>query len=773
MTDKFIIFLNISTCLAAMTAVPAVHAQTGESESSMADIVVTATRQAEPLSRVPISIAAFDQQSMDAQGVRSINDLARLTPGLRISAAGTSPNDVTGVRSTIAIRGITSSAGAATTGIYINETPIQVRATGNTATTAYPLIFDLDRVEVLRGPQGTLFGAGAQGGVVRFITPAPGLDRYSGYARTEIAATEGGDMSYEAGAAVGGPIVDGKLGFRASGWYRRDGGWIDRVDFRTRAPVNRNANGSDSYTLRGALSWEPVADLRITASVFHQKQVIDNPPLMFADLTDIGTGTFLSGRVLDQPRRDRFTLPTLDIEYSLGSVRLISNTSYFRRQMRYDADYTNFIGALLLGDPRPSIAGQYDLARFRDDQRNFSQELRLQSDGNAPLDWVFGVYFGQSKQRARQTNVSPFLDRALIQRYGVGVAAVLGRPLDPGDIPFFSDLHSVDKQIAGFGQADYEIADGLTLTAGLRIADVKLRYDQSIGGPFSGGPSSFGERQHEQPITPKFGLSYQADPDNLLYASVSKGFRIGGINPALLAACNAQAQQIGITGNASTYDADSVWSYEVGSKNRVLGGRLRIDASLFRIDWRNIQRRIQLATCGSTIIANLGSASSTGFELSLQAAVSDRLSVGVNAGYTDARLEDTLLSGGARPFGVKGDKLDIPPWSVALSGEYRFDVREDRDAYLRADYQFVSEAPNPNLAVVGVDPTILRGSQAINQLSLRAGLQYRGVDLSLFVDNVLKSQPILGRSRDTLASSLYYVTTLRPRTAGLTATYRY
>jgi iron complex outermembrane receptor protein len=173
-----------------------------------------------------LNITAYTAEQMDDQGVRQMDDLARLTPDLQFThTSGAAGNN----SSNIAIRGVFSDVGAATTGIYIDDTPIQMRNVGYWNANAFPQIFDLERVEVLRGPQGTLFGAGAEGGAVRFITPEPGLKKYSGYARTELAGTVSGDPSYEAGGAVGGPIVEDKLGFRVSAWGRTDGGYIDRV----------------------------------------------------------------------------------------------------------------------------------------------------------------------------------------------------------------------------------------------------------------------------------------------------------------------------------------------------------------------------------------------------------------------------------------------------------------------------------------------------------------------------------------------------------------
>jgi len=225
------------------------------------EITVTATRREEGLSKVPISVSAYTQETMDIKGIRDFADIARFTPGVTIDANQTN---------SISIRGISSSGGAGTTGIYIDDTPIQIRALGFNPDDTLPKTFDLDRVEVLRGPQGTLFGAGSEGGTVRYITTQPSLTQFTSYARSEVSYTEGGAASYEAGLAMGGPIINDTVGFRVSAWYRRDGGWIDQVDPTTLQTIDTNANHTESTAVRAALTWAPNSAVKITPSFFWQ-----------------------------------------------------------------------------------------------------------------------------------------------------------------------------------------------------------------------------------------------------------------------------------------------------------------------------------------------------------------------------------------------------------------------------------------------------------------------------------------------------------------------
>ena len=207
------------------------------------EVVVTATRTSQLLSKVPLSVSAYTQETLDKQGIKSFSDIARYTPGVTFDE---NTKDVS-------IRGIKSNAGDATTGIYIDDTPIQLRTLGFNSNNTAPVVFDLDRVEVLRGPQGTLFGAGSEGGTVRYITPQPSLTRYSAYGRLEVAHTDQGAPSYEAGVAVGGPLVEDKLGFRVSVDQRRDGGYVDRIDPYTGKRQSNNSNWTDTFVWRASV----------------------------------------------------------------------------------------------------------------------------------------------------------------------------------------------------------------------------------------------------------------------------------------------------------------------------------------------------------------------------------------------------------------------------------------------------------------------------------------------------------------------------------------
>jgi outer membrane receptor protein involved in Fe transport len=402
--------------VAAQLSLSSVNAAPADSETPSAgleEIVVTATRREERLQDVPVSVLAFSQEKLDAQGLKNIDDLARLSPGLTFQRNGmSSAGNYNDEGSDINIRGVDSAAGTSTTGIYIDDTPIQTRHVGFGSVNAFPALFDLDRVEVLRGPQGTLFGAGAEGGVVRFISPEPNLTKTSAYARADVATTDGGAPSYEAGLAFGAPLIDDVLAFRGSVSFRRDGGWVDRVGYtlipNSAAPVTptpvydgetteANANYWDTTTARFAIKWKPNDAVEITPSIYFQRLLIHDTAAYWVSLSNASENMFRNGNALTNPSDDPFTLAAIKVTWDLGFASLFSNTAYYDRNQISQSDYTQYLratwayyGELPSTYPAPGDKGY---APFQDDQRNFYQELRLASkDAGARFLWSGGLF---------------------------------------------------------------------------------------------------------------------------------------------------------------------------------------------------------------------------------------------------------------------------------------------------------------------------------------------------------------------------------------------
>jgi iron complex outermembrane receptor protein len=817
--------LGALSALASLSEVIPVSAQTTGTESGasagLQEVVVTATRREERLQDVPISVSAFSQEKLDAQGLRSIDDLTRLTPGVVFERNGMgSAANYNDENSDISIRGIDSQAGASTTGIYIDDTPVQSRHIGFGAVNVFPALFDLERVEVLRGPQGTLFGAGAEGGVVRFITPQPGLTQGSGYVRGEVASTKGGDASYELGAAAGGPMIENVLGFRVSASFRRDGGWVDRVNYSlTPNPANpllptpvftgvtgSDANWQQTATLRGALKWALNDTLAITPSFYYQRLHINDTAAYWAGLSSPGADTFYNGNALTNPSTDPFWLAAVKIDWNLGFAQLTSNTSYLHRNQTSTSDYTQylratyaFFGLLPSIYPQPGDAGY---APFGDDQRNFYQEIRLASaNAAARVVWNTGIFYSHLNE-----NIPENIYDATLDAEAGGNICSAALPC-PGGLIYYGPIDRViDKQLAAFGEVSFRFTDALKATVGLRVSRVEFSGSTFQGGPFLGTPNAGTQASaSEHPLTPKAVVSWQPNRDNLYYASAAKGYRVGGVNVSVGNICGADLQTLGLPTGADgmrhvpdSFSSDNLWSYELGSKNTFLDHRLQIDSSLFLIDWKNIQQNVYLPSCGEQFTANLGQVQSRGGELDLLFRPIDTLMLELTVAYTDARFTRSSCAGvlqfdasvglctgvvngvpsSAPPIVSEGNRLPGAPWSITVAAEKTL-AWQERHPYVRVDYQFTNAQtallPNQDTRNALFDAT-LPGLPQTRNLQLRAGLRWHGYDVSLFGQNLLDQNPVLFKSRDianNMTDNLYFARGVRPRTVGLTVTYRY
>jgi len=723
-------------------------------DPDMGEIIVTATRRTEEISKVPLNVTAYSPQQMDDQGVRQIDDLARLTPDLQFThTAGAAGNN----SSDISIRGVFSDVGAATTGIYIDDTPIQMRNVGYWNANAFPQVFDLERVEVLRGPQGTLFGAGAEGGAVRFITPEPGLDKYSGYARSEVATTRSGDPSYEVGGAVGGPIVEDKLGFRVSLWGRNDGGYIDRVSPDTGQTLQARSNYQESLVGRAALAAAPVDHLKITASLLYQDVYDHDRNQYWSTLSSLSDSRFKQGSRVDQPVRDAFYLPAVKVQYDWQTMALISNTSYFYHRNYADLDYTTYFGGIFDGNPTQFLPGDAPSQAFISNRQNdFTQEIRLQSTTTSFIDWTLGLYYSDATQN----------DQDLTTDGQAVYTSVSGDTLS-----FTQFTRARDKQIAGYANADLNATDKLKIIAGVRVSNEKFYYDQT--GAYSGFPlAPVTGTQSATPVTPKFGLSYQLDANDLLYATASKGFRQGGVNAEVPAAlCASDLTALSLTTTPAAYTPDSLWSYEIGAKDNLFGGTLALDSSFYVLKWKNIQQSVRLASCGFSYVANLGSATGIGGDVSAKIKVTGNFSTGLNAGYVSLTNDDTVYEGANAVLVNKHDVIGGPPFHMSAWTLYRFQLFEHA-AFYRVDYTYQNGNPAIDSRIFSFDPTLPQPG-TLKSLSMRAGVYLGGWEVSVFGNNLTNEVSPYAIAHDIPGVLPFYESSYRPLTVGVTAAYRF
>jgi outer membrane receptor protein involved in Fe transport len=833
--------LGALCCAVAAWSPGFVHADTPAADTTagpLQEIIVTATRHEESLSKVPISVTALTSDMMDVRGIKDFQDVARFTPGVQIDNSGTN---------NIAIRGIASTGGAGTTGIYLDDTPIQMRALAFNPDEALPKSFDLDRVEVLRGPQGTLFGSGSEGGTVRYITTQPTLTGTSFYSRDEVSYTEGGAPSYEAGIAAGTPLIDGVLGVRVTAWYRYDGGWIDRVDPYSLQLQQKNANYDQTKLFRIASIWQPADGWAVTPSFNYQDRYRNDVENYWGVYSNPGNNQYVDANPTQRTDPDIYYVAALKVDGDLGFAKLISNTSYFRRAETtgYDGTLYNlgfyqefFNGGLAAnggGIPSPLIDGtglhlptcqqqlaiqqansqspqpcmtSYDSpASINNNQQNFAQEVRLQSnDPTARLIWTTGLFFGMNHQQyleqIHDPELNAFSEAVAGQPYGTqflctppGCATptpTLYDPRFPND-SYFLQTYSEDKQLAWFGEGTYSFTDQWKTTVGMRFSRTEFSFNTLTGGPqlFLPPQANQGDKK-EDSFTPKVSLSYQYDPHDLYYFTYAKGFRPGGANnPVPYAACSIDFQNFGIKSSPATFNSDTVDSFEIGAKNN-LDNRVKIASSIYYIRWNNIQQTVVPPICEISFIDNLGQAVAKGADIQADIAFTNDFTAEIAAGYTDARYtKNATLSptGTTGPVVAAGDAITgqsgqpASPITVTVGLEYKFEVVA-HESFVRVDDEYESRAkwasPGQDPATLQYDPNNYTLSST-HFASFRAGTSLGGWQVETFIDNLTDSRTITNyewsingnpNAGTEPYSRLQREFGFRPRTFGLTFIYR-
>jgi outer membrane receptor protein involved in Fe transport len=452
----------------------------------------------------------------------------------------------------------------------------------------------------------------------------------------------------------------------------------------------------------------------------------------------------------------------------------MSNTSYFSRSQHSISDYTQWIDTVFLYNQYPP-AGDYASAYFQDRQDNFTQEFRISSpDPQARFTWNAGLFYSHAHENTTETILDPAL------------APALGLPGLPQGLTYSQPVFSlIDKQIALFGEVNFKFTDTLNFTAGVRASKMDYAGVAQESGILLGGlVVNSSNSASAKPVTPRFVLNYQPSRDSLYYVSAAKGFRPGGVNTELPTACTA-----GLPAPIPrTFDPDSLWQYEIGTKQTLLDHRLQVNGAIYYLQWKNIQQFVYL-TCGLGFVPNLGDVTGKGGDIELTWRASEDLTIGLNGSYTDSYFNGTVgLSsvGSTLNLVSGGDHLPASPWNVSADMEYVINEM-DRKPYLRLDYQYATaqrslppyldpnNAPNSD--------TTLPGLPEIRILSVRAGVRFSGLDLSAYVQNALDYHTPSFVSRDLATSAAngypynfvtnYFGRGYAPRTYGVTVTYRY
>lgn len=642
----------------------------GTSDTSVAgpgdEIIVTATRREERLIDVPASITALSGAGIENRGLIRFQDFLVSVPGVAFQDRGPGRNK-------IVIRGVSSGTAPSEVPMvatFLGEVPISVFATTQAGTPDIKL-FDIERVEVLRGPQGTLFGAGSMGGALRIIPTAPKLGVLSADAMATVQSVRYGDVGFDVGAAVNIPAGE-NAAFRFVGYRYETPGYIDNiargdadVDFSRTVPILGGSWNSLGITSLGLpqtaekdLNTEVVEGGRIsaflqasdrldvTASAMYQSTRVGGQNDIYPNL-----GAYEQRRSYPERLADKISVFNLLVNYDAEDFNLLSSTGYYHRQTTQARDLFGQVSIPL-----------YLLDKMKGDF--FVQELRISSKAGSPFDWLAGVYY--SYQDKKWNNSADWYGSDAFAQ--TTVRDLFGLP--PGSVWQDTDYPLTERQFAVFGEVGYDITDRLKLTAGGRwFQYVQKIKEVSDEFSFFGGPAfSEAARLKEDSFSPRAILSYKVGGNALLHAQVAKGFRVGtaGVLGEVPPTCAADLAGLGITNLPAGSSSDSVWSYEVGSKGSFGDGRVTAGAALFYIDWNNIQTSFTLG-CGLSFRANAGKARSRGVEAEFSFALSDNVSLDLTGSYVDAVLkEDTPAVTGLG--GRQGDRLPGIPKINARAG---------------------------------------------------------------------------------------------------------
>jgi outer membrane receptor protein involved in Fe transport len=737
--------------LSILAFTPAIAAELG---AGVEEVVVTATKRETSLQDVPMAMQAFTADALENMGADQVDGYYRMIPNFAVVDRGAGGK-------LYSIRGISTglvTQGASTVGVYIDEMPIS--AAGFQPD---PRLFDIERVEVLRGPQGTLYGEGSIGGTLRMITPRPDPGAFASKVDASWQTTAKGGDGYKLNGMVNLPLIDDALALRVSGLRHDLGGYIDRIampegvtlDANTLLglppgtvpvlgtgplPARKDINDEITTAGRASLLWNATDRLTLEASFLTQKMEAGGRNTEVAGVGELRTNFVLAERVADD-----FDLGNLSLSYDLGWARLFSSTSKFKRTRTLIND-TSDLGEAIF--PTAKLPGSATFTTELQDM--ISQEVRLASAGDGPLNWIVGYFYVDKDNGFEQIIVDE-------NDVFVGFMQILGLPVTNARQLLDQTGRQEERQHAIFGELTYQFTDKLSATAGLRYFDIKQRDTlvnndiNILGLGLTDGVSKAGESDSVM----KFNVSYRPGKDALLWVTASQGFRIGGTNTTP-----------GIPTENLTYGSDTLWNYEIGARTSWYDNRLVLSSTLYYVDWRDIQLALPLGTAFGTI--NAGKARIIGAELELQARPAAGLDLAFTAGYNDGKLTEDTPGAPAGPNpGFDGDRLPgVPRLNMAASVQYTVPLRSNGlDAFGRVDYSYTGDSTTTfnELSRANGMPSHFT-PDAYGLLNLRLGVQTDRWTTALFVENATNE---VAEVLIDNASVAQRITRNRPRTVGV------
>ena len=665
-----------------------------EPATALQEIVVTSTKREENLQQVPLSVTAISAETIQEAGIRDFGDYARIVPNLTYSAGF----GVIAGR-TMAIRGV---QGLNTTGFYIDDMPVPA--------TLDPLVLDIDRIEVLRGPQGTLYGARSMGGTVRLITEAPDLNEFSARVHGLGSKVYDGGRGYQADTTVNLPVIDNTLAVRINGFIGNTGSFIDRVYPSASNPaVNVSTLTGRNDFNGGSLSilWKPLDDLTIRPFVMTQASYLNGWPL-----SDVYAGSLIQNRHFDieENAGDHWTYAGVTINWGLPLGDITSSTGYFNRHAYEIEDVSEWLASASgLGLIASSVWSGSSV-------HEFVEETRFSSKFPGPVQLIIGVYVNRTGSNYPQYEYAPGINAASGGAFGT-------------DLVYGSEAPGNDDENAIFGEFTYKFAPGWSAILGARESHITTSEYVPWTGILVAGVPGGGGSTTANSFTPKFSLKYAPNDDIEYYATAAKGFRPGNGQVAPPPTfCGADYTSTGLTPAAlSMYGADSLWSYELGTKTQWLEHRLTVNAAAYQINWSELQQQSRFA-CGFTFLVNAGAARSRGGEIEVAALAAPGLQFTLGVGYEDAVI---TASSPQLETTVGSPVQQVAPWTVSSSVEYTHHLVGNWEGLGRIDYSYTDHSFSAN-----EDPANPRLRQSYSLTNVRIGGKDRQYEIDGFINNL-------------------------------------
>ena len=780
--------LLLSTTLLALTSLPAVA-----EDKKVEKVVVTATKRSTTVQDAPISVNAQTQRDIERTGSTTLEDVSR-------NVAGSSIQNLGPGQSQVSLRGV--SAGQVVrdqpgvkeqVGVYLDESVISL----SLFTPDFDL-FDLNRVETLRGPQGTLFGSGSIGGTIRYITNQPELGRFSGSLEGNINSVTDGGVGGHVKGMVNMPLSD-HTSLRIVGYHTEYAGFIDALH-EGRAPT-ADVNDGTRTGVRASLLMELSPNFRVTPRIVYQslhmngfnRQEVWNlfanphtttrPPVTLKDREQ-----FL---LLDEEFSDETTLADLTAEWDLGGVALTSISSYLNRNILASRDASALTGSVTIsplsfccGFP---VSGALLPSNLRDttDLEQFTQEARLSSDSDGPFQWLVGFFYSDVERLYAQRLPTPGYDAMTDAGLGAGTAAAVANGIPDKDSPYKADVPYDISQWAVFAEASFDLTERLTLTAGARYHDYEESRRFHSGGLFANGDDDTDSTTSDG-WTPRFIASYDVSEEMKINLQASQGFRPGGVNDPLNIPLCTPADAALFGPFPKKYADETAWNYEAGLK--VARSKFNMSAAVYYNDITDLQVSFDAGSCSSRLVGSVPEAHAAGVELEAGWQPTDRLSLNFAGSLIEAEFDTTVA---AAPGVVAGNRIaSVPEYQFAGSATYSYPLRmfdQDREGFFTLSAQHIGsrftqpgdQVPgagifdhnlNPFGGLTGAEITSLNLElDPYTIVNLNAGIESEHWTLLLYVNNAFDENADLSFNRERGGRARLAYHTNQPRTIGLTA----